>query len=388
MTTKSWILTDRADRTFVETLTVNPEDVGGQAHGYSIRKHRLHGGPSDSVDVVHVDNGRLRFTVLPTRGMGIWKAWMEGDAIGWHSPVHGPVHPALVPVTDPSGLGWLDGFDELIVRCGMESNGAPEFDERGQLRYPLHGRIANKAAHYVQLQIDGATGEMSLYGIVDEIRFHFFKLRLHSRITTRVGQPWLQITDTIENLSASPTTVQMLYHVNFGSPWLDAGATLVAPVKTVAPRDDRAATDVAEWSRYAEPVPGYAEQVYYFDLQSDAEQETAVLLKNALGTRGVGLRFNTQQLPCFTQWKNTIAVPDGCVTGLEPATNFPNTRSYETEQGRVVQLEPGGTTEMKLRMEVYPDPDQVHTAEMAVTALQTEAPQIFDRPRPTWCENA
>ena len=76
------------------------------------------------------------------------------------------------------------------------------------------------------------------------------------------------------------------------------------------------------------------------------------------------------------------------MTGLEPATNFPNTRSYEAEQGRVVQLEPGGTTEMKLRMDVYPDPDQVHTAEMAVTALQTEAPQIFDRPRPTWCENA
>ena len=293
MTTKSWILTDRADRTFLETMTVNPEDVGGQAHGYSIRKHRLHGGPSDGVDVVHIDNGRLRFTVLPTRGMGIWKAWMEGDAIGWHSPVHGPVHPALVPVTDPSGLGWLDGFDELIVRCGMESNGAPEFDERGQLRYPLHGRIANKAAHYVQLQIDGATGEMSLYGIVDEIRFHFFKLRLHSRITTRVGQPWLQITDTIENLSASPTTVQMLYHVNFGSPWLDAGATLVAPVKAVAPRDDRAATDVAEWSRYAEPVPGYAEQVYYFDLQSDAEQETAVLLKNTRSVHVVSVCVST-----------------------------------------------------------------------------------------------
>ena len=36
---------------------------------------------------------------------------------------------------EPSGLGWLDGFDELLVRCGLESNGAPEFDADGRVVY-------------------------------------------------------------------------------------------------------------------------------------------------------------------------------------------------------------------------------------------------------------
>ena len=47
-----------------------------------------------------------------------------------------PVHPAFVPIAEPSGVGWLSGFDELMCRCGLESNGAPDFDERGQLAFP------------------------------------------------------------------------------------------------------------------------------------------------------------------------------------------------------------------------------------------------------------
>jgi hypothetical protein len=42
--------------------------------------------------------------------------------------------------------------------------------------------------------------------------------------------------------------------------------------------------------------------------------------------RGVALRFNRQDLPCFTVWKNTGALEDGYVTGLEPATNGGETR--------------------------------------------------------------
>ena len=58
----------------------------------------------------------------------------DGEAIGWKSPIAGPVHPSLVSLGEPSGLGWLDGFDEFIVRCGLESNGAPDFDANHKLQ--------------------------------------------------------------------------------------------------------------------------------------------------------------------------------------------------------------------------------------------------------------
>ena len=70
--------------------------------------------------------------MLPDRGLGIWKIMAGGVELGWQSPVHGPVHPRFVPLAEPSGLGWLDGFDELVARCGLVSNGAPDFDAAGQ----------------------------------------------------------------------------------------------------------------------------------------------------------------------------------------------------------------------------------------------------------------
>ena len=88
----------------------------------------------EGVDTIEVDNGKFRFVVVPTRGMGLWKGWLGKTEIGWQSPVKGPVHPQFVPLTDPSGLGWLEGFDELMCRCGLESNGAPDFGARRRLQ--------------------------------------------------------------------------------------------------------------------------------------------------------------------------------------------------------------------------------------------------------------
>ena len=215
---KKWTLIDIANQIYCDELTIGPETLAGKASGCTVCKHRLHGGLSDGVDVVRVTGGELSFDVLPTRGMSLWKAWLGELEIGWRSPVRGPVHPRFVPLMEPGGFGWLDGSDELLVRCGLESNGAPDFDEHGRLRYPLDGRIGNRPAHYVEIAIDDDTGEISLTGVVEETRFHFLKLRLTSTVTTRTGEPGLHIHDRVENLSASAADIQMLYHVNFGQP--------------------------------------------------------------------------------------------------------------------------------------------------------------------------
>ena len=64
----------------------------------------------------------------------------------------GPVHPGLVNLAAGGGLGWLDGFDELMARCGLENNGAP-FEVRSvgadgaetRVAFGLPGRIANRS---------------------------------------------------------------------------------------------------------------------------------------------------------------------------------------------------------------------------------------------------
>ena len=378
-------LTDVEQDVYVEKTTISPDQVGGTAAGYLVSKRTLRGGLCEGVDVVEVDNGVFRFTVVPTRGMGLWCAMLGELRLGWQSPVKGPVHPSFVRVSEASGLGWLDGFDELLVRCGLESNGAPEFNDNGTLRYGLHGKIANIPAHKVEVTVDGDSGEIRVTGVVDEARLFFNKLRMTSTYTTRVGQPGMTLTDTITNVSAEPGELELLYHTNFGLPLLDPGAKVVLPVNKMAPRDAAAVGNLAEWDTYGPETPGSAEAVFFFDLAGNAEGQTRVVLRNAAGNRGVSLRFSTRQLPCFTLWKNRQAAIDGYVTGLEPAINFPNVRSFEKEKGRVAVLAPGGSRTFELTMEVHADAAGVAAAEQAVAQLQQGVtPEIGQQPDPDW----
>ncbi len=389
MKTRSWILSSIDRDLHVETFSIDDDDVKGTPKGWSVRKRTLRGGRRDGVDVIEIDNGAIEVTLVPSRGMGVWQAIAGEERLGWQAPIRGPVHPRHVDLGEPSGLGWLDGFDELLVRCGLESNGAPEFDADGRLKYPLHGRIANQPADEVTVTVDSTRGEIRVSGIVDEVRFHFQKVRLHATWVTRFGESGFRIRDEIENVSASPAEVQMLYHVNIGVPLLDAGSQLVAPARTVVPRNDHAATDVASYGNYRGEEAGYEEQVYFYEMNADGDGQTRVLLKNAHGTRGVSLVYDARRLPCFSQWKNTTAVVDGYVTGIEPATNFPNPRSFEGRQGRVISLDGGGRTSLGLDVQWHRDAKSVAGVEARVVKLQAgRKPKVFREPQPGWCADA
>ena len=387
MTVKKWTLADVSQGTYLPELALTGRELGLRSPEVEIRKSTLRGGLGDGVDVVHVHNGRLSFDVLPTRGMGLWKAWLDGEPIGWQSPVRGPVHPRFVPLAEPGGLGWLDGFDELLVRCGLGSNGAPEFDDAGRLCYPLHGRIANRPAHRVEVEVDDERGEIAVTGVVEETRFLFWNLRMTSRISTRVGENHVRIRDEVENLSGRSASVQMLYHINFGLPLLDAGSRFSAPVRKVMPRDARAAAGVVDWDVYAGESADYTEQVYFMELVSRSDGWAPTLLSNAAGTRGVSVHVQTAELPCFTLWKNTQTAADGYVTGLEPGTNFPNPRSFEGQQGRIVPLAPGGRVAFQLGLEIHVGSEQIQQAGQAIAALQAGVtPVMCGLPQAPWCK--
>jgi galactose mutarotase-like enzyme len=394
MPVRTWKLIDQAagQEATPSQVVIGERDLPGMGKAAVIKRTYL-GGLSDGVVSVEINNGEIEIDVLPTRGMGIWRVLHRSNdaagmsTLGWKSPNRGPVHPAFVDLGEPSGLGWLDGFDELLCRCGLESNGAPDFDDvYNRLKFPLHGRIANRPAHNVELTVDTDKGEIRLRGVVEETRFHFLKLRMTSTITTTFNKKSFTVSDEVENFSASPTTMQMLYHVNFGLPLLDAGSRVVAPVKTIVPRNARAAGGIRTWDSFSAPEPGFEEQVYFFELNAADDGGTRAMLKNAHGTRGVTLLFNKQQLPYFTLWKNTTAEADGYVTGLEPGTNFPNPRSFETIKKRVVHLAPGQKQKFDVTMEVHTTGAEVQAAEAMVAKIQAgRQPQVVEQPRADWC---
>jgi hypothetical protein len=126
--------------------------------------------------------------------------------------------------------------------------------------------------------------------------------------------------------------------------------------------------------------------VYFFELHANADGQTRTLLKNAHATRGVSLLFNKQQLPYFSLWKNTTAENDGYVTGLEPGTNFPNPRTFETAKNRVVKLAPGQKQVFDLTLEIHAGAKEVAIAEGEVLKIQADRPpKIFEQPQADWC---
>lgn len=388
MSAKTQTICDTQAGIYLNTLDVVPEDGSKHAKaGVRIKKRTLRGGLSDGVDVIWVDNGALRFTVLPTRGMGIGSLSLaDGRRIGWQSPIRGPVHPKFVNLYDPSGLGWLDGFDEFLCRCGLESNGAPEFDAAGKLLYPLHGKIANRPAHRVAIGSDDATQEIVITGEVDESRLFFSKLRLTTTIRVKLGETSLSIRDEVTNLAATPGEMELLYHINFGGDLLEDGARLIASLKQLAPRNAHAAAGLDRWDVYSGPQTGFAEQVYFMELAAGLDGHTQALVHNADGSLGAAVRCNVQQLPCFTIWKNTAALADGYVTGLEPGTNFPNPRSFEQRQERTVRLEPGETRAFEIGVDVHASAAAVERSTALIRELQSAASPLVHRDPPTdWC---
>ncbi|WP_437227244.1 aldose 1-epimerase family protein [Planctomicrobium sp. SH661] len=357
---------------------------------WSARMGRFWSGLSSDVEVIDICNGPLSILVLPTRGMGVWQARLNGLTIGWNSPISQPVHPKFVNLQNRNGLGWLEGFNELICRCGLAFNGPPGHDDgaRSPLEsdITLHGRIANLPASQIELFIDEEEQTIGVSGIVEECTLFGPQLRMKSTISSKIGSSSFTVVDEVTNFGPETTEFQLLYHTNVGRPFLEAGSTLECPAARVVPRDGNAAVGVRTHSQCLGPTPGFAEQVFYYSLLSDAQEQTAVLLKNQAGDRGVSLEFNARELPCFAFWKCTQDERAGYVAGLEPATNFPNFKTFERHHGRVVEIAAGATYSTHLQFNIHEDAEAVASMSQRIRQLQgTVTPRIDSQPVAPFC---
>jgi hypothetical protein len=197
---------------------------------------------------------------------------------------------------------------------------------------------------------------------------------LTATFTTIPGSNRLLVHDVVENLGGTPTEMQLLYHVNLGPPFLEAGSRFVAPVREVSPRDAVSAKGINTWDTFSGPTRGFVERAYFCDLIADTSGNTLAMLCNREADKALVVRFNRQQLPCLTLWHNTAAMEDGNVVGLEPGTSYPNFRGFERQRGRVRLLEPGRKYEYVWSLEVLDRLDSVAAGQSEIAELQAVGP--------------
>jgi len=386
MASKRVVLTDADANIHLDRFELRPSSelpLSGAADWHTT-SYTLRGGQSEGVHVVEICNGPLTLSVLPTRGMGIWKGRFRDLPLEWKSPVPRPVHPAYVDLGDRNGLGWLNGFNELMCRCGLAFNGPPGNDNGAAIT--LHGRIANLPAHYVDVSVNtDGDGMLELKGVVDETTMFGPCFRLTSTLRMKAGAPRAYFIDEITNLGGTPAELSLLYHINIGRPFLDEGAENVIAYRTAAPRDARAAEGIAKQQRYDGPTTGFAEQAYFYQPVAGSCGWSTALLRNRARTAGFAVHYQTLQLPYLTVWKNTQSEREGYVTGIEPSVNLPNFRSYERQQGRLPKIEPGQTYRAEQMWEIADTAERVAALTEMVQATQKFAtPVVHAAPQPGW----
>ena len=385
------VLTDVEQNIYKETANLTNSEVTPDCPvAWSVKKYVLHGGKQEGVEVIEVNNGKLRFNVVPTRGMSIQEVVMGDLRLGWDSPVRGLVHPKYINLESRQGLGWLEGFNEWMVRCGLEFFGAPGTDEfidntgnNATMDLTLHGKICNTPASMVEIVIEREKPyRITIRGRVDETLLHGPKLDILTQVSTVPGSNEFQISDKITNHSAIKQEFGILYHGNYGPPLMEKGARFFGPVKQVTPINEHAAKDVTNYDKYTAAKAGFPEQVYCLQLWADENDRTKVMLHNAARNKAVSIAYSVKELPFFTLWKNPVAQEDGYVTGLEPGTGFPRNRSIERKFGRVPKLAPHESRSFTIDFALHTSKDRVDSAADDIARVWAGRPtQVDSSPR-------
>lgn len=353
---------------------------GKGAPTFSMQNSVLRGGLQEDVEVLTLISDGLTIKLSPTRGLGILSVEGDGVRLGWDSPVEEIVHPNNINLESRGGNGWLDGFNEMMVRCGFEWTGhAVQADG---MMYTLHGRAQNTPVSKLFVDIeDEAPYTITVSGLIKEKAFKKSNLETWVRISHVPGTKEFTVHDTVTNQGDYPRDYQIIYHSNFGTPILEEGAKFVAPVKEVSPFNDYAATGLKNWQTYLGPTKNFDEMVYNIFPYADSKNQTQVMLANKAGDKGVGISFNTKQLPVLTLWKNTDTLKQGYVTGIEPGTSFAYPVTIEREQKRVPQLEPGKSADFKLTYSLLSNKEAVKSYGDKIKTIQgKQTTKVVEQP--------
>lgn len=360
-------------KTYILTDTEQNIDLGAwkvSGPNYSIEQKVLRGGKQEGTKVITLtsDHG-LTIALSPTRGMGLLYTKGQGIHLGWSSPVKEIVNPSYIQLDSRNGLGWLDGFNEMMVRCGYEWTGHPVVAD-GQI-YSLHGKAQNTPASYVAIHIDDkAPYAIHIKGLIKESTFKKSDLQTMTELVYVPGESTFKIHDVLTNHSDYPHDYQIIYHSNFSQPILEDGAKFIAPVSEVSPFNDYAIKGLETWSKYLGPTKNFDEMVFNLKPIADAQGNTLAALINKAGDKGVSIAFNTAQLPVLTLWKNTDTLKQGYVTGIEPGTSYAYPVTIERAQNRVKQIQPNQSIDFELTYSLLSSAQQVKATEQRIAQIQ------------------
>ena len=337
---------------FFSNYPSDPACLGCSAQYAYAESFTFNDGAAKNVRAVRVSTGGgLVFTILPDRGMDIWRAEYLGQTFSWLSPC-GPKAPEHLEHGD---LAWLRNWPGgLLTGTGLQNVGSP-CDYNGE-HHTLHGRLSNLPAGDVSIQHihDDQGHHIEISGTVCDAAVFGINLELKRTIRCTAGLNEIQIQDTITNCGFRPSPAQILYHINLGWPLLSENSVLIAQPHDIQPRNEEAAAHIKTWDQAEAPQAGFQEQCFYHDLPADEEGYAKMSLCNPVNGLCFTLSYCKKELPVFTQWKQ---MGQGeYVMGLEPGTCHPEGLAEEDAKFHNLRILNHGesfTTHLSLEISLF-----------------------------------
>lgn len=303
------------------------------------------GGGVKAVEVV--TGGGLEFTLLQDKCLDVFDMRYKGLNLGFIAKP-GIASPQYF---NPQGEFPYYFQGGLLATCGLRNAGSGGVDGGEQL--PLHGRIGCTPADHAAISAgwEGDEYLLEVSGQMREAALFGENMVLRRRIRTRLGANSFKIIDRVENEGCRAEPLMLLYHINFGFPFLGPGLHLKLPKGVVTrARDEVAAPGVGGCRAFSAPEDQFHEQVFYHDMPALHGGAACVLLRNdALGI-SVAIRYDVNRLPFLTQWKS-MASGDYAL-GIEPGTCHVEGRAKERQGGTLMMLEPYGSYECGFELTV------------------------------------
>jgi len=283
-----------------------------------ISSFEFNDGVSKGVRAIEIKTiAGLNMTVLLDRGMDISFLSYKSVPISFRSKVR-ETSPTYF---ESRGYEFLRTFfGGFLTTCGLTYMG-PQSKNGGE-EFGLHGRISNISAENVWA--DGEWSEKTykiwVYGKVREAKFFGDYLQLTRKITTYMDKPEITIEDTVENIGKRKPPLMILYHLNFGYPFLNSNSKIIEGEAEVKPLNENSERDFNKYREFCKPTVGFKEQAFLHDIKPDSDGNSNIALVDSTFNDGNGLgiwlKFNKDNLPYLLEWKN--ASPGENVCGLEP----------------------------------------------------------------------
>lgn len=306
---------------------------------------------ASSMQLYRVKTGSgLEYTILPDKCLDISDLSYKGINLSFQAK------PGLVSAS--YGYQVENEFASffcggMLYTCGLDNVGGSCCDDDGKF-YNNHGRIGLTPANNPYSNCYWADDEnyvLEIGGVMRQAALFNYNLSLRRRIVSKLGGCEIKITDTLENNAPEPEDFMLLYHFNFGFPFLDDNLKIIFPENSVEPVTDIAEKCIGESEIITKPQDGFFEHVYYRDIKEDINGNVTVRLENERLSIGAYIKYEKRNLPLLAQWKSMRS--GDYALGIEPANCHVSGRVKESENKTIKTIEPFSKLTYNLTLGVY-----------------------------------